>query len=119
MEIASSHMASLAYGTVTNQMVVIPNDRTIAPTAIVFARAVKPFPDLQSRTIPPKNRLVNNQRSKRSDDFENRNAARSIGPVVGRPGTTIPTNAMTTQSQPRAISTPRTTGFLTTVTGGA
>ncbi len=112
-------MANLAYGAVTNQIVVMPKDSTIAPTAIVFARTVKPIPDLQSRTIPPKNRLVSNQRSKRSDDLEKRNAARSIGPVVGSTGTTTPMNAMATQSHPRAMSTTRRMGFLTTVIVGS
>lgn len=109
-------MAPRAKGAVMNHVVVMPNETAIATTATVFALTVNPDPARQSRTIPPKKRFDTNQLSKRSDDLEKRKAASRIGPVVGMTGTTIPMKATPTHSQPKAMSTLRRIGFLTTVT---
>ena len=81
--------------------VVIAKEIAIAVTAITLAFTVNPSPLRHPSTMPPKNRLLINQVSKRSDDFEKKKAASSIGPVVGMIGATIPMNAMPTQNQPR------------------
>ena len=88
---------------------------TMATIAIVFARIVKPSPARQSRTIPPNRRLLTSQRSKRSDDFEKKNAASRTGPTVGMSGTATPTNATPRKKNPRTRKIDRSTRLLAMV----
>ena len=97
------------------KMVVIAKEIMIAVTAIALALTVNPSPLRQPRTMLPKNRLLTSQSSKRSEDFEKKNAARRIGPVVGMMGAMTPTNATPTQIQPRTRRTVLSARLRTTV----
>ena len=116
---ASSHMPARIAMCVLDRAntVVMPKEMMMAVTAIAFARTVNPSPALHPRTIPPKKRLLMSQVSKRSEDFENRNAARMMGPVVGMIGAMIPMKAMPTQIHPRTRRTVLSARLCTTAIG--